>query len=963
MKKLSGLLPLLLACFTSFSQVDTSYIFKTGMPYGTLDIRIAKSATRYYYLDEDKTISFRESAPGVKTNTYVDMTTWDSSPYRQGNLREKNGSSDTFIMNYRMMMPNNYNESYSPGYPLMLFMHGAGERGNCWDDNCYHSDRNWTPITNTPPAPTDPASRLLNNDHNLLHGGQVYLDARNLAGTMLPNDPGLPARAFPGFVLVPQNLNGWTSTQDAIKLVRLVAKKYNIDENRIYITGLSNGGQAVYDVLKHAPWLFAAALPMSATGDAGLISQGLTSTVAHIPFWIFQGGKDSSPSPAVTESRVKALREAGAEVRYTNYANLGHGTWNSAFKEKDYFTWILGFDKSNIHFYGGSAFICQSNGQGARMELAAGFRAYQWELNGEIISDATGNTYTATVPGVYRARFSRVANPSETDWNKWSQPINVQPKDPAPAIVKQTGTVMLRDLNGNPNASLSTTTIASHFYWFKDSVQFDLPDTTRYVTFTPGDCTSGCTGNGAYTLITRGYDGCPTPPSLAKNIFFEDQAPVNITAPISLTGTVISQSSLKVSWLDKSNNETGFEVWRRRVINGTTNSPWELAGMVSANVKSFTSLKLIPSTTYHFKIRAINNTGRSEYEPIAPDSYLALTTMVNTSPPTIPSNLKAAQTAINTIKLTWSASTDNSGIKQYRIYYGSQTVLTNTPVTSLTLSNLTLNTIYSFTIQAEDIGGNLSTMSSAVSGSTYVTGLYYEHSTGAWFDLDEINWNNKEFQGKISSFSIGPRTQQDYFNFRFEGYLYINTGGTYEFQTTSSDGSRIDLEGVTILDNDGVHASVTMTSAPQVLTAGPKKIVVKYFELDESHVLTVRYKGPDTGNAWKTVPSSALKSGDVPSGGGGELTAMEVESSALSVFPNPANQNNIRVQMEMDATQPALVRMMDFSGREVYRKNFTGQEIIQGVSLQPEQVLRDGLYFVFVHQKEKAHYRKIRLSN
>src|SRR5688500_10391838 len=99
MKRMVGVVALLIgACSTVFSQVDTTFIYNTSMPYGTLDLRLAKSETRYYYLQEDATFSFRESAPGVKSTAYRDMTSWDSSPYRQGNLREKNGNHDLFVM-------------------------------------------------------------------------------------------------------------------------------------------------------------------------------------------------------------------------------------------------------------------------------------------------------------------------------------------------------------------------------------------------------------------------------------------------------------------------------------------------------------------------------------------------------------------------------------------------------------------------------------------------------------------------------------------------------------------------------------------------------------------------------------------------------------------------------------------------------------------------------------------------
>src|SRR5688500_247167 len=135
MKKIVGLWVLYLGTLLcAFSQVDTSYIYNTSMPYGTLDLRLAKSPTRYYYLQEGITYSFRESSPGVKTNTYSSQTTWNTAAYGQGNLREINGSIDNFVMNYRLLKPQNYNASFSPGYPIIIMFHGGGEAATCWID-------------------------------------------------------------------------------------------------------------------------------------------------------------------------------------------------------------------------------------------------------------------------------------------------------------------------------------------------------------------------------------------------------------------------------------------------------------------------------------------------------------------------------------------------------------------------------------------------------------------------------------------------------------------------------------------------------------------------------------------------------------------------------------------------------------------------------------------------------------
>jgi hypothetical protein len=962
MKKIVGFILFISLFFESYSQVDTSYVYSTSKPYGTLDIRIRKSSTRYYYLKPDVTFSFRESSPGVKTNTYRDITSWDSSPYSQGHMREKNGSLDAFIMNYRLLFPQGYNASYDPGYPMIVMMHGAGERGNCWDNTCYHGDRTWTPATNSPAAPTDPTSRLLNNDHNLLHGGSPHLNARNAAGTKLPNDPTLSARAFPGFVLFPQNMNGWSSTsvQDAIRLVRLVAQKYNVDEDRIYIHGLSNGGYAVYETIKRAPWLFAAALMMSAASDASVTSNSaVTASVAHIPMWMFQGGQDAAPTPAKTEGYVRRLREAGAVARYSLYPHLGHGTWNTAYNEGDFFSWIRSQNKSKIHTFAGGTSICLSNGDGVKMELAAGFRAYQWEKNGVIISGATDNTYTATTTGTYRARFSRKPNPTASDWNQWSPAINITQQNPPKPDLDQIGTVVLKDPNGGNDARLLANEGYDKYYWYKNGVKLSISDTTN------APVIKSTSGNGAYTLVVLGFDNCPSPASNPKYIFFTDSAPINITSPSGLAGSLPSSSSVRLTWNDASSNEAGFEVWRRKVISGTTYTKWEMRTLTAANVETFTDTGVEPSSTYHYKIRAVSNTGRSNYNPT---TQLVINTSGDGTPPSIPQNVKATATGINTITLTWSASTDNSGIKQYRIYYGTETVLTGSNKTSHVLSNLTLNKVYTFTVKAEDLGGNLSGSSASATANTYVSGLYYEHSTGAWTDLDNINWSNPEFTGKVTTFSIAPRTQEDFFYFKYDGYLYINTGGTYQFQTTSSDGSRIELDGALIVNNDGVHASRTITNTNVPLSAGPRRITVKYFEYDESHVLTVRYKGPDTGGSWVVIPSTALKSGNAPTStdtqmaGGGEAESLMTES-ALTVFPNPTSPSNINVMMDSPGPEPVQIQMIDFSGRTIYQGEFIPERVNEGVTITPSESLLDGLYLLRVNQNGRTIQKRVSIKN
>lgn len=417
---------LLAACYT-FAQVKSNYLYSTSMPYGTLDIRTRISSSDYYYLQENKTFSFRESSPGVRTNKYLDMTSWDSSPYKEGNLRRKTGTIDKFIMNYRLLFPAGYSSTYAQGFPMMVHLHGAVERANCYYTNCYHATPAYTVQANSPPAPKTATHRLLNNDHNLNVGGKQYLDARNLAGTRLPNDPALPARAFPGFVLSAQMFNIWDSlqVQDVIRIVRLLAEKYKIDQDRIYVQGLSIGGYAVYESMKRASWLFAAAIPMSAVWDANIFKQNQQGKVAHIPLWIFQGGLDTRPSPAFTQNIINNYKKAGGIVRYTYYSSLGHVVWNSAYSTSDYFSWMLKQSKANLHAFAGNTVIDKSKNLYPKLFLAEGFLAYQWEKDGVILGNKT-HTLTVTAPGKYRARFSRKsAYPTEAQWNRWSAYVTI----------------------------------------------------------------------------------------------------------------------------------------------------------------------------------------------------------------------------------------------------------------------------------------------------------------------------------------------------------------------------------------------------------------------------------------------------------------------------------------------------------------------------------------------------------
>jgi hypothetical protein len=948
---------------SALAQVDSSFIYNQQTPYGTLDIRIAKSPTRYYYLQEGVTFSFRESAPGVKTNTYLDMTAWDSSPYAEGNLREKVNDGDNFVMNYRLLKPVGYNSNYAPGYPIIVMMHGSGETGNCWNSDCAHATGSYDPVVNDPPAPTSPDSELLNNDHSLLHGGKIYLDAVNLAGNKLPDDPTLPERAFPGFVLFPQNLNGWNgnSVQDALRIIRLLVKKYNIDENRIFINGLSNGGHGVYEALKRAPWMFASAILMSPIDDGFITTVHLESSIAHIPLWVFQGALDTNPLPNKTKGYIKHFRDAGAVVRYVEYPDVGHTTWNKAYNEPDFFTWMLGQNKAAVHIFAGTPSICTNDGTGLLLQLPAGFKAYQWEQEGQIVNGADSATFLAKTSAKYRARFSRTsATPAESDWNDWSPVVDIKVQNAPQSSLNQVGTVLLKDLNNGTTAQLEASQEFAHYYWYKNGVLLDFPgdedDTLRSVTIEPGNCKGACTGNGAYTLSVSNYDNCKSAPSAAKYLFFNDQAPVNIATPSEFTGEKNSASSIVLRWKDNGTTELGYEIWRRRK-SGTDFSPWQMATLTAANASTFIDQNLEPSATYQYKIRAAGANGRSDYAPAGTD-VVEISTGTDTIAPSAPSQLVAKRTGLDKALLRWNASTDDTGIREYVISFEGSEIHTESIDTVYLISTLEVDSAYNFSVKAIDLAGNDSPSSNVVPFVTNVSGLFYEHSPGYWRSLDSIDWTRPEYTGMVDNFTLAPKVQEDYFYFKFDGFLYITEAGSYKFRISSDDGSRLYLNNVLIADNNGVHELKAVETKAQTLSKERQRITVEFFEFANTDSLVVEYNGPDTHNTWLTIPSEALKSNLVIA------TEPAIKNPlAINVYPNPADQNDLSIQVESLSRSPVLVRLIDPIGRIMTTKQFNIDEARQGVKVMPEGRLNNGFYIVEITQGKNSSKQKIVIRN
>lgn len=213
------------------------------------------------------------------------------------------------VLPYRLLKPQNYDATKK--YPLVVFLHGAGERGN-------------------------------DNKGQLKHVVHIFTTAEN-------------RQKYPCFVLVPQcpteskwsevNWGARSSEQPekpsgplamTLQVVDQLKKEFSIDPDRLYVGGLSMGGYGTWDVIARRPDMFAAAVPMCGGGD-----ENTAPKIAKLPIWAFHGAKD--PAVRVDRSRnmVAALKKTGGSPKYTEYPEVGHDCWVNASKDPELLPWLF----------------------------------------------------------------------------------------------------------------------------------------------------------------------------------------------------------------------------------------------------------------------------------------------------------------------------------------------------------------------------------------------------------------------------------------------------------------------------------------------------------------------------------------------------------------------------------------------------------------------------------------------
>jgi predicted peptidase len=219
-----------------------------------------------------------------------------------------NDKGDT--LNYRLLFPD-YDTLRK--YPLIIFLHGSGERGNDneaqlkWGVMNFATDQMMVMHPALVIAPQCPAGQ----DWSNIDENEKTREIR------LRSSPSKPLRL-------------------AIELIHQLVKTFPVDTSRIYITGLSMGGFGTFDAVERFPHLFAAAIPVCGGGD---ISQA--ASIAHIPIWIFHGSEDSGVNPLYATDMTEALNKAGAHPGLTLYPGVGHFSWLAAYSDPIMMEWLF----------------------------------------------------------------------------------------------------------------------------------------------------------------------------------------------------------------------------------------------------------------------------------------------------------------------------------------------------------------------------------------------------------------------------------------------------------------------------------------------------------------------------------------------------------------------------------------------------------------------------------------------
>jgi predicted peptidase len=261
---------------------------------------------------------------------------------------------------YFVYLPRGYGDQPNKQWPLLMFLHGNGERGNGRDELDYVISHGplyeaWIQKKDLPFIIISPQLPMFGMDKK----GIDYIDNRTRAQIPQRLTHGVPARdAFqptPGPIAPAPLVSdmsktppllpvGWEMVEtDLLAMIASAQKDYRVDSKRIYLTGLSYGGFGTWYMASKHPDLFAAIIPVVGWGHPDLVAP----IAQHkIPVWAFAGGRDRGVDKKFFYPGLNKLEELGSEeVRFTVEEDMAHDTWKRVYARDDIYQWLVSHAK------------------------------------------------------------------------------------------------------------------------------------------------------------------------------------------------------------------------------------------------------------------------------------------------------------------------------------------------------------------------------------------------------------------------------------------------------------------------------------------------------------------------------------------------------------------------------------------------------------------------------------------
>lgn len=211
---------------------------------------------------------------------------------------------------YRLLRPASVDAGRT--YPLVLFLHGAGERG------------------------ADNASQLQYLPRWLAEDGNRRLHPCFVVAPQCRTDRRWVEVDWSGEASVPQRPQLTVDLAAAVAALDAVSQAEPVDPDRVSLTGLSMGGYGAWDLAARMPERFAAVMPICGGGD-----EATAPRLVSLPVWCFHGGADDVVPVERSRRMVEAVKAAGGDIRYTEFPGVGHDSWTPAYRDPAVLEWLF----------------------------------------------------------------------------------------------------------------------------------------------------------------------------------------------------------------------------------------------------------------------------------------------------------------------------------------------------------------------------------------------------------------------------------------------------------------------------------------------------------------------------------------------------------------------------------------------------------------------------------------------